>query len=154
MRYRFLDIDIIIRRSLIYGILAGVLASIYLLFGVLAGQMLMVRYPRYAGAIQIFAVAIPVILYTPTRRWIGMWVDRIFFKIQYNYAQALVAFQEAVRVASSQEEIADLTQRFIKGELRLQHAAVLARRGEALEAAGDLDTSAEDVLMEAYKQKA
>ena len=146
VRYRFLDIDIIIRRSLIYGILAGVLASIYLLFGVLAGQMLMARFPRYAGAIQIFAVAIPVILYTPTRRWIGLWVDRIFFKIQYNYAQALVAFQEAVRVASSQEEIADLTQRFIKGELRLQRAAVLARRGEALEAAGDMEPSAEEVL--------
>jgi len=75
-----------------------------------------------------------------------MWVDRLFFKIQYNYAQALASFQEAVRGASSQEEIADLTQRFVKGELRLQRAGVLARRGETLEAAGDIDPSSEEAL--------
>ena len=146
VRYRFLDIDIIIRRSLIYGTLAAVLAGAYLLVGVLAGQSLMVHFPRYAALIQILSVAIPVILYTPARRWISTWVDRIFFKIQYNYSEALVAFQQLVRSASSQEEIADLTQRFVTDELRLQRAVVLARKGAALQVAGELDESAEEVL--------
>ena len=38
VRYKLLDIDIIIRRSLIYGILASALASIYFLVGVVMAQ--------------------------------------------------------------------------------------------------------------------
>jgi signal transduction histidine kinase len=139
VRYRFLDIDIIIRRSLIYGILAGVLAGIYLLVGVVAAQRIAERIPRYAGLIQILAVALPVILYTPTRRWIGTWVDRTFFKIQYDYAQALLAFQDQVRGASSQEEIASVTRGFLEEQLGLQRAAALVQRGMSFAAATDLE---------------
>ena len=87
VRFRFLDIDIIIRRSLIYGTLAAVLASIYLLVGGVVARRLMERAPQYAAFIQVLAVAVPVILYAPARRWIAAWVDGTFFKTQHEYAQ-------------------------------------------------------------------
>lgn len=148
VRYRFLDIDIIIRRSLIYGILAGVLAGAYLLVGTFAGERLIRRFPDYTGAIRILSVAIPVILYTPTRRWIGRWVDRTFFKIQYNYAQALAVFQEEIRRGSSQQEIAALLQGFLKVQLGLQEAAVLITGDGSLISAGDWDESVVEMFAE------
>ncbi len=138
VRFRFLDIDIIIRRSLIYGALSAALASIYLLVGGVVARRIMERSPQYAAFIQVLAVAVPVILYAPARRWIGTWVDGTFFKIQHDYAQALLAFQDPVRGASSQEEIADLCQTFLVDRLGLQRAVVLARRGDILDVAGEL----------------
>jgi len=135
VRYKFLDIDIIIRRSLIYSILAGALASVYLLVGVVVAERIAARAPDSRGWIQFLAVALPAILYAPTRRWIGTWVDRTFFKIQYDYAQALLAFQEQIRGASSQEEIVEQARLFVDGVLRLDAAAVLARRGSVILAA-------------------
>ena len=137
VRYRFLDIDIIIRRSLIYGILAGVLAGLYAIVWVWAGQHLIVRFPRLAGATQVIAVALPVALFNPTRRWIGHWVDRTFFKIQYNFDQALIALERRIRNSSSQEDIAEVCLEFLERQLLLRNAAVVARQGAMLVSAGD-----------------
>jgi len=136
VRYRFLDIDIIIRRSLIYGTLAAALAAVYLLVDVVVAQQIGKRFPQYSGFLDVIAVALPVILYTPTRRWIGTWVDRTFFKIQFDYARALLAFQDAMRGAPGQEEIVDHARRFLDEELVLETVLVMARRGDSLVTAG------------------
>jgi signal transduction histidine kinase len=144
---RSFDVDLVIRKSLIYGALAAVLAIVYVAVGVIAAQRVAVRYPRYVGAFRILAIALPVILYTPARRWIDGWVDRTFFKVQFKYAQALLAFQDAVRGAPSQEEIAALCRRFIEEQLLVGRTIVLARRGEAFSAAGDvIDADLEAIL--------
>ena len=149
LRSRFLDIDIIIRRSLIYGILTGALAGIYVLVGVIAMQRIAAHMPRGAGAITILAVALPVLLYTPMRRWIGTWVDRTFFKVQHDYAQALAAFQDAVRSASIQAEIGALTRAFLYKQLGLERAVVIVRRGEGLEAAREPADAGDETLLDA-----
>lgn len=147
VRYRFLDIDIIIRRSLIYGILAGVLAMVYLLVVTVAGQRLVERFPAYAMPIQTLAIAVPFVLFGPTRRRIGGWVDRTFFQIRYNFSQALYTLEVALRRASSQEEIASVTQSFVAEQLGLQRAVVIARRRSStvLSGAGGQDTMALDL---------
>src|SRR5262249_34455695 len=93
-------------------------------------------FPQYARFLQVVAVALPVILYTPTRRWIGTWVDRTFFKIQYDYARALLEFQDAMRGAPGQEEIVDQTRQFLGVELGLEAVLVRGRGGEAVVTAG------------------
>lgn len=148
VRTRLLDIDIIIRRSLIYGVLAGALASVYFLVGVVVAERVAPRLPQFLGWIRLLAVALPVILYPPLRRWIGTWVDRTFFTIQYDYAKALVAFQEQIRGASSQEEIVEQARLFVDMELHLASLAVLARRGPVVltAATGELPQDTEAML--------
>lgn len=127
--YRRVHADIIIRGSLIYGALTALLVTLYLLVGVVLGRWIADRAPYYSGWIQFLAVALPVVLYAPGRRWLGAFVDRLFFKVQYDYAQALPALQDAMRTASSQEEIAEWVRGFVGNELELDSAAVMARRG-------------------------
>ncbi|TMQ61766.1 MAG: hypothetical protein E6K75_00810, partial [Candidatus Eisenbacteria bacterium] len=146
VRYRF-DVDIIIRRSVIYGTVTAALAAVYLLVGLLAVPWIAGRLPDYAAVLRIVALALPVLLYTPVRRWIGTWVDRSFFKTQYDYAKAFAAFQEHVRGALSQQEIASVCRAFLEEHLSLERAVVIARRGEGLVAAGALaSTDAETVI--------
>src|SRR5204862_1185070 len=101
----------------------------------------------YAALLRVLALALPVLLYTPTRRWIGTWVDQSFFKTQYLYARAFAAFQGQVRAALSQQELAALCRAFLEEQLLLQRAVGIARRGESLTTAGALgSTDSESVL--------
>jgi hypothetical protein len=151
VRLKFLDIDIIIRRTVIYGTLTVGLASVYLLTGVAPAKWISEHAARYAVFFQVLAVALPVILYTPARRWIGNWVDRTLYKTQYDYARAFVAFQDAVRGAASQEEIAELSRHFVQEQLGPEPAVVMARRGDSLVTAGPVEgaDAGEMVLSEA-----
>lgn len=151
VRVRFLDIDIIIRRSLIYGALAAALASVYLLVGGVVARRIIERAPQYAAFIQVLAVAVPVILYAPARRWIEGWVDGTFFTTQHDYAQALLAFQEPVRGASSQAEIAELCRTFLEDRLLIQRAVVLARRGDVLDVVGELAGADPESILDALE---
>jgi signal transduction histidine kinase len=139
LRHRFLDVDIIIRRSVIYGTLIAALASVYLLVGVAPAKWIAEHAAKYAVFWQILAVGLPVVLYTPLRRWIGSWVDRTFYKTQHDYARALLGFQDAVRGAASQEEIAELSRHFVGEQLQAERTMVLARRGDSLLTAGELE---------------
>jgi len=137
--FRSLDIDLIIRRSLLYGTLTPALAGIYLLVGVAPAPWMKEHAPQYATFLQIIAVAIPMVLYAPFRRWTGIWVDRTFYKIQYDYARAIRAFLDAARRAPSQDEIAELCRGFLEEQLVIESAVVVARRDDTLVAAGDAD---------------
>lgn len=112
-RYQFLDIDIIIRRSVIYALLAGVMVGIYFLLAVLAGREIRRMFPEHAGLIPVLSAVVPVALFGPTRRVIGKWVDRTLFKIQYGYGRALRRMSVALPRAASQEEVSDLLERFL-----------------------------------------
>ncbi len=147
VRFKFLDIDIIIRRTVIYGTLTVGLASVYLLVGVAPAKWISEHAARYAVFLQVVAVALPVILYTPARRWIGNWVDRTLYKTQYDYARAFVAFQDAVRGAASQEEIAELSRHFVEEQLGPEAAVVMARRGDSLVTAGPVENADADEMV-------
>ncbi len=148
VRYRY-DVDIIIRRSVIYGTVTAVLAAVYVLAGIVLAPWIAARLPSYAALFRILALALPVLLYPPTRRWIGTWVDRTFFRTQYDYAKALASFQEHVRGALGQQEIASLCRKFLEEQLQLERAVVIARRGEGLVASGALASTDADTALEA-----
>ena len=117
VKYRFLDVDLIIRRSVIYGLLAGAMVGIYLLLGVAVGNEIRRLYPSAGGVVSALAVAVPVALFTPTRRFIGRWVDRTFFTIQYGYDRALRKLGAAMWGAASSRELSRLMETFLEEHL-------------------------------------
>ena len=139
IRHQFLDIDIIIRRSLIYGILAGVLSLVYLLIANVLGESLIARFPQSSTLIRSVAIAVPIALFYPTRRWLGQWVDRTFFQLRHSLEQALQEYGHSLKMASSQEEIASTAQSFLKDQLRLESAVVIAKERASWVVCGDWD---------------
>jgi signal transduction histidine kinase len=117
VKYRFLDIDLIIRRSVIYGLLAGVMVGLYLLLGVALGNEVRKHLPHWGGLVSALAVAVPVALFSPTRRFIGRWVDRTFFAIQYGYDRALRKLGAAMWGAASARELGRMVERFLEEHL-------------------------------------
>jgi hypothetical protein len=97
LRYRLYDIDRIINRTLVYGVLTAVLglgyAGAVLVLGQLFGGV-GERTPSWAVAGATLAVAA---LFQPARRRIQTAVDRRFNRRKYNAAQTIQAFSTRLR---------------------------------------------------------
>jgi signal transduction histidine kinase len=139
VRYRFLDIDIIIRRSIIYTVLAGVMGAVYIFLAVMVGRVVHHLIPAAARIIPFVAAIVPVALFGPTRRAIGGWVDRTFFKIDYDHAQALRSLKARSPLVSTLLEMAGLVRSLLDQSLQPKIVAVLVPAGSEHRAAGEID---------------
>lgn len=97
LRYRLWDIDLIIRRTLIYSVLSASLVVIYLLI-IFSLQLLvfgwMESLPSYVFAGSTLVV---VALINPLRRRIQDAIDRRFYRSKYDAEQALARFATLAR---------------------------------------------------------
>ena len=99
LRYRLYNIDILINRTLVYGVLTGLLALIY--FGLVFILQSLVR--ALTGQISQTTVAIVVstvviyALFQPLRRRIQQVIDRRFYRQKYDAAKTVEAFSATLR---------------------------------------------------------
>ncbi len=130
--YRFLDIDVIIRRGLIYSFLAGMIVAVYLLVAVIAGNAIRHRFPSATPYVPFVAAAIAFSLFSPTRRGIARWVDRTFFRIGYDNARALQMLRGMVHDAASRREVVDFLRHVLEGSIEPKRICVVfGSQGEA-----------------------
>lgn len=107
VRYRLFDIDVIIRRTLVYAVVSGLLAAIYVgsvvTFQTLLGDL--------AGVDSSLGVAgstlLVVVLFAPVRRWTQTLVARRFFRSAYNAQTAAATFGTRARQLTDVTRLTD-----------------------------------------------
>jgi hypothetical protein len=98
LRYRLYDLDIVVNRTIVYGLLTAALAGIY--FGcVLVLQNLAVALTgqQRSELVSVLSTLAIALLFNPIRRRIQSLIDRRFFRRKYDAGQALARFGQAVR---------------------------------------------------------
>jgi hypothetical protein len=98
MRYRLWDIDLLIRRTLQYTLLTGLLAMTYF-GGVVVLQAILSPLTGEANSPLVTAVTTLGIaaLFTPLRNRVQDFIDRRFFRKKYNAEQTLANFAAIAR---------------------------------------------------------
>jgi sigma-B regulation protein RsbU (phosphoserine phosphatase) len=94
-RHRLMDVEVVIRRSLIYGTVTAALAAIYLVS--VYGIGTLVNYFFGVQNNQLFIVASLIVVafvFDPIKQRFQNWIDRIFFHERYDYQQALLEFTQ------------------------------------------------------------
>ncbi len=101
LRYRLYDIDLIIKRTLVYGSLTAILASVYVV-GVIGSQTVVGGLTHLSGqqqspVITVVTTLVIVILFRPVRRHIQAFIDRRFYRRKYDARKTLAAFSTRLR---------------------------------------------------------
>ena len=97
LRYRLWDIDRLVNRTLVYGLLTALLGAVYAGLVLALGQLfggIGTATPSWAVAGATLAVAA---LFQPARRQIQQAVDRRFNRRKYNAAKTIEAFSARLR---------------------------------------------------------
>jgi hypothetical protein len=103
--YRLWDIDIIIRKTVQYGVLTAVLGLVY--YGsVLLLQGLFTRVTGEKSAVAlVLSTLLIAALFTPLRRRIQEFIDRRFFRKKYDAAQVLAQFAQTAQNETDMEAL-------------------------------------------------
>jgi hypothetical protein len=96
-RFRLWDIDRLVNRTLVYGLLTAILGAVYVGLVLVLGQLfggIGTKTPSWAVAGATLAVAA---LFQPARRRIQQVVDRHFNRHKYDAAKTIQAFSTRLR---------------------------------------------------------
>jgi hypothetical protein len=135
LRYRLYDIDRIINRTLVYGVLTGILALVYFggvaaseaIFRALSGQE---QQPQIAVVVSTLVIAA---LFTPLRRRIQRFIDRRFFRRKYNAAKTLEGFSMKLRDETDLKALSDDLVGVVRETIQPAHVSLWLRPDTASE---------------------
>jgi hypothetical protein len=99
LRYKLYDIDRIINRTIVYGLLTAISAGIYF-GGVTATQALLRNLTGQERLPQLVVVASTLViaaLFNPSRRFIQSFIDRRFYRRKYDARKTLEGFSATLR---------------------------------------------------------
>jgi signal transduction histidine kinase len=130
-RYRLMDIDFVINRSLVYGLLAAFLVAVYLTLVGLVTRSLGISAESSSYLVTVFASALVVwLLFDPGRRRIQSWIDRAFFGQTLDYQTALGEWSRQVSVSVRLSELAHLMLAQIPQRMKLDRVWLLVLNRE------------------------
>jgi hypothetical protein len=127
LRHRLWDIDLILRRTLIYSVLSALLALTY--FGGVAVLQQLFRFftGNTSTAAVIGSTLLIAALFQPLRRRVQSAIDRRFFRRKYDAAQTLAAFAASARDGVDLDALTDRLRAVVEETMQPANSAIWLR---------------------------
>ncbi len=98
LRYRLWDIDVLVRRTLVYSALTALLALIYMgTVIVMQGVLQVLTGERQNALVTVLSTLAIAALFVPLRARVQAAIDRRFYRSKYNAARVMAAFGTTLR---------------------------------------------------------
>jgi hypothetical protein len=127
LRYRLYDIDLIINRTLVYGVLTATLSAVYL--GIIV--VLQKAFVAFAGQESTLAVVASTLaiaaLFNPLRRRIQVFIDRRFYRSKYDAAKTLEGFSQKLRDETDLDALRGELEGVVRETMRPAHVSLWLR---------------------------
>jgi hypothetical protein len=124
VKHKLMDIEVVIRKGLIYSVVIAIFTGLYLSAVYLATRMF--ENVLGIGSIGIGAglVFLFALLFQPLKDKVNQVIDRVFFKSEYEYRVALKEISRNISEAKDLGELNGLVSGKIKDVFRVKHARI------------------------------
>ena len=124
LRYRLWDIDLIIRRTLVYSVLTAALAGVYF-GGVVLLQALVRSVTGQTSQLGVVTSTLAIAaLFNPLRRRVQDFIDRRFYRRRYDAARALAEFSATARDETDLDRLAARLVGVVEETMQPAHASL------------------------------
>jgi hypothetical protein len=135
LRYRLYEVDVIIRRTLIYGSLTAILAGVYIV-GVIGAQTLVnavARKPDQPASPVLIVITTLLIaaLFQPLRRGLQRFIDRRFYRSKYDSRKTLEAFSATLRQEVNLSALTGHLVTVVTETMQPEHVSLWLRENES-----------------------
>ncbi len=133
LRYRLLDVELVISRSVIYGLLTAFLGALYLLLISFLSIILGIAAGSSSYTLVVFFSALFIgMLANPIRAKLQAIIDHAFFRQQVDYQRALIQWSEKLSTSIRFTDLAQLLLQEVPQQMMLERAWCLVLNEEEM----------------------
>jgi hypothetical protein len=107
VKFKLMNIELVINRSIVYSILTVFTVSIYLFSVYLLGDIFSKFFSARETTVSLIGALVAAVAFNPARKKIQAFVDKAFFRMSYDYRKSILSFNERAHRMASSDHLTD-----------------------------------------------
>ncbi len=132
VKYQFLDIGLIARKSLVYSISTAIVVGGYLLIVMQAGSLIQSLIGRESQMMNVLVIIVMLLFFQPIYTQVDDFVKRIFIRSRGDYSQLLESFSREILTVFQEEKLASTVKETLRREMFIENVEVCYREEERI----------------------